>query len=307
MGAAAGARQAVPRRRLLITGARGLLGREIAIAFGEGFEVHAAGIPECDVTRPESVARAMEEARPDLVVHCAAYTAVDRAESDRERAFAVNAGGTRNVARACRERGVLLVAFGTDYIFDGTKGAPYREEDSANPLSSYGASKLAAEAVLREEAPEHLLVRSQWLFGVGGRNFVFTILEKARRGEALRVVSDQVGCPTWAKDLAEATVRLVAAGARGTFHFSSEGEASWYDVAAFVLRRACPGFTSLVPARSADLGYPARRPPYSVLSKEKYRRVTKATPRSWQSALEEFLGELAADKRTERQPGEERA
>ncbi|MCL5884543.1 MAG: dTDP-4-dehydrorhamnose reductase [Deltaproteobacteria bacterium] len=276
-------------KRMLVTGGKGLLGREILDAFAGECEILVTDEPECDVTRAADVRRAMDDFRPAVVVHCAAYTAVDRAEDERDKAFAVNALGTRNVACGCRERGALLVTYGSDYIFDGTKGAPYAEEDEANPLSVYGASKWAAELALREEAPEHLLVRSQWLYGPGGRNFVFTILSKARRGETLRVVSDQVGCPTSAKDLAEGTKRLLSAGARGTFHFSNEGDASWYDFAAFILACALPGAADLRPARSSDLPYPARRPAYSVLSKEKYRRTTGVTPRHWRDAAREFV------------------
>ncbi len=204
--------------------------------------------------------------------------------------MAVNGEGTRNVARECRARGALLVTYGSDYVFDGTAGRPYVEDDAPHPLSAYGRSKWAAEEALRAEAPDHLLVRTQWLFGAHGRNFVFAILDRARRGEPLRVVSDQRGSPTYARDLAEATRRLIDAGARGTVHFSNDGETTWYEYAAFVLERACPGPVALAACRTADLGYPAPRPAYSVLSKERYRRATGVSPRPWQEAVLEFLG-----------------
>jgi dTDP-4-dehydrorhamnose reductase len=227
-----------------------------------------------------------------VVIHCAAYTAVDRAEEEEEKAFAVNRDGTRNVARACRRCGAFLVTFGTDYVFDGTSGRPYREDDPARPLSAYGRSKWAAEEALREEAPDHLLIRSQWLYGPHGRNFVLAILAKAERGEAMRVVSDQRGCPTYSRDVAAATKKLLDAGARGTFHFSNEGEATWHEFAKFLLARACRAPASLSPVPAAELPYPAPRPVYSVLSKEKYRRTTGDTPRPWEIAAAEFLDNL---------------
>jgi dTDP-4-dehydrorhamnose reductase len=278
--------------RMLITGANGLLGREIADLFRGEYELLATDVAECDITRPADCRRVLGGFRPAVVVHCAAYTAVDKAEGEEDKALAVNRDGTRNVARECREQGALMVTFGSDYIFDGSKTCPYVEEDPASPLSAYGRSKWEAEGALRAEAPDHLLIRSQWLFGPHGRNFVFAVLEKAGRGEPLRVVSDQTGCPTLARDLASATKRLLEAGARGTFHFSNEGEATWYDLAAFVLSRAVPGPVSLAPARTAELSYPAPRPAYSVLGKEKYRKATGDVPRRWEEAVTEFLNTI---------------
>ncbi len=277
------------RRRLLVTGGAGLLGREIVDLFRADWEVGSVDVGECDVTKPADVRRTIGGFRPDVVVHCAAYTAVDKAESDEASAMAVNEGGTRIVARECRARGALLVTYGSDYVFDGSSARPYVEEDAAHPVSAYGRSKWAAEEALRAEAPDHLLIRTQWLFGPHGRNFVFAILDRARRGEPLRVVSDQRGSPTYARDLADATRRLIDAGARGTVHFSNDGETTWWEYAAFVLERACPDPVALTPCRTADLGYPAPRPAYSVLSKEKYRRVTGASPRPWREAVLDFL------------------
>jgi dTDP-4-dehydrorhamnose reductase len=277
---------------MLITGANGMLGRELAGLFRASFEVRETDERECDVTSPSVCRRVIEGFRPGVVLHCAAYTAVDKAEEEEARTLSVNRDGTRNVARACREHGAFLVTFGTDYVFDGTSGRPYGEDDPARPLSAYGRSKWAAEEALRAESPDHLLVRSQWLYGRHGRNFVFAILSKARRGEPLRVVSDQRGCPTYARDLAVATMRLLDAGARGTFHFSNEGEATWHDFASFVLAHACPGPVSLAPASTAELSYPAPRPAYSVLSKDKYRRVTGDAPRHWKEAAAEFLNTI---------------
>src|SRR5659263_778091 len=197
------------RVRLLITGGLGLLGKEIAQVFEGSAAIRTTDREEWDVTDPAACRREVDGFRPDVVIHCAAYTAVDRAESEPERTRLLNVEGTRNVARACRERGALMVTFGTDYVFDGLSSRPYREEDPANPLSVYGTTKWAAEQALREEGGDHLLVRTQWMFGPAGKNFIRTILEKARRGETLRVASDQVGCPTFSRDLAGAVRTLL--------------------------------------------------------------------------------------------------
>jgi len=281
--------------RLLITGGLGLLGVEIARVFDRSAEVRATDREEWDVTDPAACRREIDRYRPDVVVHCAAWTAVDRAESEPEKAGLLNVEGTRNVARACRERGAVMVTFGTDYVFDGASSRPYREEDPANPLSVYGKTKWAAEQALREEGGEHLLVRTQWLFGPAGRNFIGTILEKARRGETLRVASDQVGCPTYSRDLAGAVRKLLDAGARGTVHFSGEGETSWFALARHVLERCALPTGALFPAMTRDLPYPAPRPAYGVLSKEKYRAITGASPRPWEEAVGEYLEMIRAE------------
>ena len=278
--------------RVLITGGLGLLGKEIARVFDGSAGIRTTDREEWDVTDPGACRREVDGFRPDVVIHCAAWTAVDRAESEAEAARLLNVEGTRNVARACRERGVLMVTFGTDYIFDGTSTRPYREDDPANPLSVYGKTKWAAEEALREEGGDHLLVRTQWMFGSAGRNFIATILERARRGETLHVASDQVGCPTFSRDLAGAVRVLLEVGARGTVHFSSEGETSWFGLARHVLERCGLPAALVSPARTRDLPYPAPRPAYGVLSKEKYRAVTGVSPRSWEEAVGEYLGRI---------------
>ncbi len=281
--------------RLLVTGGLGLLGIEIARIFEGSAEIRSTDREELDVTDPAACRREVDGFRPDVVIHCAAYTAVDRAESDAAFANLLNVEGTRNVARVCRERRALMVTFGTDYIFDGTSSRPYREEDPANPLSVYGKTKWAAEQALREEGGDHLLVRTQWMFGPAGKNFIRTILEKARRGDTLRVASDQVGCPTYSRDLAGAVRQLLEAGARGTVHFSGEGETSWFGLARYVLQRCGLPTGALLAAKTRDLPYPAPRPAYGVLSKEKYRAITGTSPRPWEEAVEEYLETIAPE------------
>jgi len=275
--------------RLLITGGLGLLGKEIARLFDSCAAIRTTDREEWDVTDPAACRREVDGFRPDVVIHCAAWTAVDKAESEPDSAHILNVEGTRNVARACRERGVLMVTFGTDYIFDGASSRPYREEDTANPLSVYGKTKWDAEQALREEGGEHLLVRTQWLFGPAGKNFIRTILDKTRKGETLRVASDQVGCPTYSKDLAAAVRNLLDARARGTVHFAGEGETSWFGLARYVLARCGLPAALLSPARTRDLPYPAPRPAYGVLSKEKYRAITGESPRPWEEAVADYL------------------
>jgi len=278
--------------RMLITGAKGLLGREITRYFSNGFEVLPTGPAECDVTRAKECMRVVGGFRPEVVVHCAAYTAVDRAEREEEAAFTLNASGTRNVALACREHRSLLVTFSTDYVFDGASERPYAEDDPAYPLSVYGRSKLAAEEAVREVAPDFLLLRTQWLFGAHGRSFVSTILERAERGEELKVVSDQKGAPTYTRDLADAVRRLLNTGARGIFHFSNEGETSFFEYAAFLLEQTGRGGIPVTAISTSDIPrdlYPATRPLNALLSKEKYRKKTGVSPRRWEDAVIDFL------------------
>jgi dTDP-4-dehydrorhamnose reductase len=278
--------------RMLITGANGLLGKEITRYFSRGFDVTPTDLAECDVTVAKECMRVVAECRPGVVVHCAAYTAVDRAEREEEAAFALNAGGSRNVALACRKHRSLLVTFSTDYVFDGASERPYAEDDPTAPLSVYGRSKLAGEEAVREVAPDFLLLRTQWLFGAHGRSFVSSILERADRGEELTVVSDQKGSPTYTLDLADAVGRLLDTGARGMFHFSNEGETSFFEYAAFLLAHSGRGETPVTAKSTSDISrdlYPAPRPLRALLSKEKYRKETGVSPRRWEDAVRDFL------------------
>lgn len=279
------------RTRVLVTGAHGLLGSEIVPAFSGagGYETFPTDLAHCDVTDATAVGRVFREVRPGIAIHCAAYTAVDRAEAEPDAAFRLNEGATRIVAEACARTGCRLVTFGTDYVFDGTAGRPYREEDDPSPLSVYGWSKLAAERACAASGSVWLSIRTQWLYGEHGRNFAFAILERARRGEPLRVVDDQTGCPTWARDLALATRHLVEAGAEGIVHYSNGGQTTWFGFARLILEEG--GFASvpLSPVPTASLSLPAARPTYSPLDKSRYVALTGRTPRPWDDAAREFL------------------
>jgi len=242
----------------------------------------------------QAVERVVARERPEWIVNCAAYTQVDRAESEPEAAQRVNAIGPANLARAARQTGARLLQISTDYVFDGRATRPYREDDPVGPLNVYGRSKLAGEQAVRDILPQaHLIVRTQWLFGEGGPNFVATILRLARERSELKVVNDQHGRPTYARDLAAGLWKLIACDARGTVHCANEGEATWFDVARAAI--AAAGLkTPVEPCTTADMPRPARRPPFSVLDCTLYQNVVGSPLRSWQPALFETINVLTA-------------
>ncbi len=273
---------------ILVVGCRGLLGRELMEILPSLGAVSGADLPELDIRSPASVAAVLAAHRPRWVVNAAAYTDVDRCETEREKAFAVNALGAGNLARACRKASAALVHLSTDFVFDGAKGSPYLEEDPPRPLSVYGESKLAGEEAVRAAGGRGLIVRTAWLFGRGGRNFPDTILARARETGKLAVVDDQEGSPTYAVDLARGIAALVRAGAEGTVHLSNRGHCSWFEYARFIV--AVAGIPAEVrPAKSAELNRPARRPSWSVLSLQRYETLTGLTMRPWQEAVREYI------------------
>jgi dTDP-4-dehydrorhamnose reductase len=279
--------------KVLVTGAGGMLARAALPAFAAaGHEVRGLARAELDVTELGAVRRAVTAFRPDAVLHLASFTHVDRCETESDRAFQVNAAGARNVAQAAAEAGAVVVALSSDYVFGGDAATPYREYDAAAPRSVYGASKWAGEQAIREVNPRHQIVRTSWLFGAGGPNFVDTVLGRARAGEALRVVDDQRGSPTWTGHLAEGLVRLLGTGALGTFHCTNRGECTWYDLAAFVLGRAgVPA--ALARTDTASFPRPARRPAYSVLSPALFEHATAWHMPPWQEGVERHLSQAA--------------
>src|SRR3990172_118402 len=207
--------------RILLTGAKGLLGQALVQVLGPTHELIPSGHADLDVTDFEATRSAVSRVAPDLVIHSAAWTDVDGCERDPDRAFRVNVLGSRNVAIACREAGAACCYLSTDYVFDGAKPGAYTEFDSAGALNHYGASKLAGERVIQAALDSHWIVRSSWLFGPGGRNFVNTILTRARRGESLAVVDDQVGSPTYTFDLARGIDRLIQEPPYGIWHLTN--------------------------------------------------------------------------------------
>lgn len=297
---------------ILLTGAGGQLGREVARqAAAAGLAVHAAGRDELDVTNGAAVAHAVARLAPRLVVNAAAYTAVDRAETEPEAAHAVNRDGPAHLARACALAGAPLVHVSTDYVFDGSNGAAYSEGDAVAPLGVYGASKLAGEQAVRAALDRHVILRTSWVYGVEGGNFVRTMLRLGAERDVLRVVDDQRGSPTAAADLAAAVLamarrlleRAPPAGGFGTFHCAGGGETTWHGFAGEIFRLAAARgarVPRLEPITTADYPTPACRPATSVLDCARLGRVYGIRLRPWREALAETLDRiLAADTRPE--------
>lgn len=274
-----------------MTGAKGMLGSDVVRAAElVSHDVIPLDLADLDVTDADAVARGLNDLRPDAVINCAAYTDVDGAEDDLQAAMDANADGALAVSSAARAVGASVVYTSTDYVFDGSKATPYVESDEPRPQSVYGQSKLAGEHATAEENPRHFVVRSSWLFGVQGKNFVATMLRLAADHGEVMVVRDQVGCPTYTAQLAEALVRLVATDAYGLHHIAAAGSCSWYELALEIFRRA--GVDARVTSCTGEeLARPAPRPAYSVLATE--RRDAIHLP-EWELGLEEYLRERAA-------------
>jgi len=273
---------------LLVTGAAGMLGQAVcATARSLGHGVVGLARTELDITDPDAVERALARHQPDAVVNCAAYTAVDRAEEEPQAALAVNGTGAGNVARAAAEAGARMVQVSTDYVFDGTKREPWIESDATNPLSAYGLSKLRGEEQVADATSQHTIVRTAWLFGAGGPNFVATMLRLAAERDEVSVVTDQVGCPTWTGHLAGALVELAERREFGIHHVAGAGACSWYELAVEAFDQAGVA-CRVVPTTSEAFARPAPRPANSVLGTERPDPI--ALP-PWQDGVRGFLGE----------------
>ncbi len=279
-----------------VIGSAGQLGHDLLRLGGDpntGLTVRGADMPEVDITRPDSIAALLERHRPQVVINAAAYTDVDGCESHEDLAFAVNAVGPGNLAEACRDRGCRLIHVSTDYVFDGSDiGRPWRPDNAIAPQSVYGRTKAEGERQVRQHLDDHAIVRTSWLFGTAGKNFVKTILRAACERPELRVVDDQVGCPTYAADLAGVLLTLAQGAWRGTYHFCNAGACSWNGFAREIVRLA--GLTTpVLPMTTAELNRPAPRPAYSVLDTTTLTRDTGIVPRPWGEALAECVESLA--------------
>ena len=274
--------------RILVTGASGLLGAAVvAEACARGHEVVGLSRADLDVTQGAVVRKSVALRRPEAVIHCAAYTAVDRAESEPDLARAVNRDGSRNVALAAAEVGAALLHVSTDYVFDGSKRSPYVPSDETGPLSVYGRTKLEGELAVGDALPDALVVRTSWLYG-RENGFVPAILRRAAQGQGLRVVDDQRGRPTWAPDAAATMVDLLERGARGVWHVAGGGECTWVDLAREAVR--IRGLEVPIEAISSrDFGSPARRPAYSVLDLTATEKLLGRRMRDWRDALACYL------------------
>ncbi len=277
--------------RILILGHKGMLGSELMLRLAGAHHVAGRDVDAFDLTSEGDCGRVVQECSPEVVINAAAYTNVDGCESNRELCFAVNAVGVKNIALACRGRGITIVHFSTDYIFDGRKGTPYGEEDPPAPINVYGASKLEGERFLQDLAENYLLIRTAWLYGRHGNNFVKTILKKASTVKTLEVVDDQIGSPTYARDLAAAVELLIKGGQRGVFHVTNSGQCSWYEFAGTIVEYAGMNDVTVIPIGSERLSRPAPRPAWSVLSGRKFTAATGTTMPHWRQALREYLDE----------------
>jgi dTDP-4-dehydrorhamnose reductase len=289
--------------KLLVLGARGQVGQELCrLGWPAGYEVAGFDRDRVDITRPEAVVAALAREQPDIVVNAAAYTAVDRAESEPEAAWAGNCTGPANLAAACADDGIPLIHISTDYVFDGTKTGPYREDDPAAPLGVYAESKEAGDRAVREVLPQHVILRTAWVYAAHGHNFVKTMLRLAGERPVLRVVADQTGSPTSAADIAGAIgviVQQVAAGNRrwGTYNFAGGGAVTWHGFAAAIFEEAAPwrGPPPRVEAiATAEYPTPARRPANCVLDCTRIGETFGIVPRPWREALVDVIREIYA-------------
>ena len=285
---------------ILVTGANGQLGSELRkIGFTALDDVFFTDIAELDITSYEAVAKFVEEHEIDTIVNCAAYTAVDKAEDEPEAAARINTEAVANLAKVANNQDCLLIHVSTDYVFNGMGEKPYTEKDRPEPVSVYGKTKLAGEEAIKKSGCLYIIIRTAWLYSAFGNNFVKTILRLAGERSEISVVSDQVGSPTYAEDLARAIVTIMENDDRGmcegVYHFSDEGVCSWYDFASEIVRIS--GLPCRVkPVTTAEYPTRTRRPAYSVLDKSKIRNTFKVAVPDWKESLAACMKELKANQ-----------
>ncbi len=292
--------------KIMLLGHKGMLGSDLLTKLSGKHDVVGMDKEEIDIVSAEECRNAIREIEPDIVINAAAYTNVDGCETDKEGCFAVNAEAVKNIAEACRDKKIRIIHFSTDYVFDGTAREPYKEDASCNPINVYGESKLAGERCLQSLSDHYLLIRTSWLFGTKGKNFVQSILEKAKAKNfindamakanavpdgpsTISVIDDQIGSPTYTKDLAAAVALLIEKNAQGIFHVTNRGSCTWHQFAVKILKEAGFDNVGVDPIKSADLKRPALRPAYSILSIQKFIQTTGKTTQPWQLALQDYL------------------
>lgn len=288
--------------RILLTGSEGQVGRELQQALSSVGEVMGVNRRRMDLEETNIIRQVIREIKPDIIVNAAAYTAVDRAETETEIAYAINAIAPTIMAEEAKKLGAFLLHISTDYVFDGTKNTPCTEEDIPNPLSIYGKSKLAGEERIQQIGGFYIILRTAWVYGSFGKsNFVKTMLRLAQEREEIRVVCDQIGGPTWARDIAQVISQLLGKqelkDLTGIYHFTNSGVASWYDFAIAIFEKARElGFAGkvkrVIPITTAEYPTPAQRPAYSVLSTQKIASVLGNYPPYWRDSLWQMLRHL---------------
>ena len=287
-----------------------MLGRDLVpMLEREGYALDCVDVDHLEITQENQVHQTIDSCKPNLVINCAAYTGVDRAESEKDRAFAVNRDGAGFLAKACAKYRIPVIHISTDYIFDGKNRRPYLEDDPVNPLNIYGLSKWEGEQAIRSCLEEHIIIRTSWLFGASGQNFVKTILRLAKEREEIQVVADQEGCPTWTGDLSHALTRLAGeiftnkkCVPWGTYHFCGKGNTTWYDFANCIIeegkKRTPLRTTRVMPIRTSDYPSPAKRPTWSVLDCSKIKRIFGICQRLWREGLLKVLDTLLFENPT---------
>jgi dTDP-4-dehydrorhamnose reductase len=275
--------------RVLVSGSAGMLARDLVPCLSErGHEVAAPPEDELDVTDIDRVTSAANSSKPDLIVNCAAYTNVDGAEAEEDEALRLNGYAVQNLCLVCRESGIPLVHFSTDYVFDGASDHPYRIDDSPNPTTAYGRTKLTGEQHVLQSMGEFYLIRTAWLFGHHGKNFVETMLDLGRSRRQISVVNDQKGCPTWTRDLAAATAGLIESGRYGVYHVTNSEPTTWFGFATEIFRLSGMD-VEVLPTTTEQFPRPARRPANSVLDPFPLPQVLGREMPSWREALGEYL------------------
>ncbi len=275
----------------IVVGARGMLGQDLCAALREaGTQTVEMDIPEMDITSLSSVVGVLGKIKPKLVINVAALTDVDGCESQQEQAFRVNATGPENLAMATSNLGSFLVHISTDYVFDGSKNRPYTEDDLPNPLGTYGKSKLEGElGIKRVLTTNYCIIRTQWLYGANGKNFVDTIIGAGKTNKALEIVNDQFGSPTYTVDLSAGIIKLCSIGANGIFHVTNSGYTTWSGFASQIFKLAGLDDVEIQNIDTRRLGRPAPRPLYSVLDNSRFTRLTGMKLPNWEDALGKYL------------------
>lgn len=277
---------------ILITGANGQLGTDFQkILDEENEEYVATDVNELDITNKDEIANFLKDKNIDIIINCAAYNNVDKAEDEQEFCYKLNAHAPKYLAEAAQKAGATFVTYSTDFVFDGSKGVPYKETDSPNPLSVYGKSKLEGEKAVLKHYSRSFIIRTSWVFGIANKNFNTQVIEWSKKNEELKIVDDQVSTPTYSYDLAVFSWMLINTGKFGLYHMSNGSEASKYDQAEYILEKI--GWDGkLNRAKSSDFNLPAERPKYSKLNSEKLEKTVAKKIPEWKDAIDRYLEEL---------------